>query len=99
LYPFLRINQSETASTMGAHHQLHLEEFPWPLSVLNFNRAVDAMQPGDHLSVTVSDPDVVGNLRQLLGSLPGLRHDIQRIGETFRILVVKGTVDDNDACS
>ena len=74
---------------MGVHHQLHLEDLPWPLSVLDFNRALDALKPGDDMQVTVTDPDVVGNLRQLLGSLPGLSYDIKRIGETFRILVAK----------
>jgi TusA-related sulfurtransferase len=84
---------------MGGHHQLHLEDLPWPLSVLNFNRALDALKPGDAMHVTVIDSDVVGNLRQLLGSLPGLSYEIKRIGETFRILVAKKTIDDNDANS
>lgn len=94
---FLRINESGKAGTMGGHHQLHLEDLPWPLSVLNFNRALDALEPGDAMHVTVIDADVVGNLRQLLASLPGLSYDIQRIGEKFRIRVVKGTANDNDA--
>jgi len=84
---------------MGGHHQLHLEDLPWPLSVLNFNRALDALKPGDNMHVTVIDPDVVGNLRQLLGSLPGLSYDIAKIDQKFRILVVKGANDDNDARS
>jgi TusA-related sulfurtransferase len=96
---FLRINESGKAGTMVGHHQLHLEDLPWPLSVLNFNRALDTLKPGDDMQVTLRDPDVVGNLRQLLGSLPGLSYDIKRIGETFRILVVKKAIDDNDAHS
>ncbi|WP_319522763.1 hypothetical protein [uncultured Desulfosarcina sp.] len=84
---------------MGGHHQLHLEDLPWPLSVLNFNQALDAMQSGDDMQVTVRDPDVVGNLRQLLGSLPGLIYNIEKIGETFRILVAKKSLDDDDARS
>jgi TusA-related sulfurtransferase len=81
---------------MGGHHHLHLEDLPWPLSVLNFNRALDALKPGDAMHVSVIDADVVGNLRQLLASLPGLRYDIQRSDEKFRILVVKKAANDND---
>ena len=66
---------------------------------MSANRALEALKPGDDMHVTVIDPDVVGNLRQLMGSLPGLNYDIKRIGEKFRILVAKKTIDDNDARS
>ena len=75
---------------MGSHYRLHLEQFPWPVSVLNFNRTLDAMQPGDDLIATMLDPDVVGNLRQLLGSQPGLRYTVWLTEAEYRIQVIKG---------
>ena len=84
---------------MCRHLQLHLEDLPWPVSVLKFNQVVHDMQPGDDMIATMIDADVVGNLQQLLGCQPELRFEVSRTDADYCIRVIKAgcsLVRDND---
>ena len=74
---------------MGSHYQLDLEHLPWPVSVLKFNGTVSDMRSGDDMTATLRDPDVVGNLCQLLGSQADLHYEVRRTDSEYRIKVVK----------
>lgn len=71
-------------------HHIHLEDFPWPVSVLKFNQAIDAMLPGDDMLATFKDPDVVGNAKQLLCSKPNMIFNVIRTDKNFCIRIHKG---------
>jgi len=74
---------------MGSHYQLDLEHLPWPVNVLKFNGAVSDMRNGDDMTATLRDPDVVGNLCQLLGSQADLLYEVRQTDSEYRIKVVK----------
>ena len=74
---------------MGSLYHIQLEHLPWPVSVLKFNGAVSAMRTGDEMTASLQDPDVLGNICQLLGSRPDLLYEVQQTGEEYRIQVVK----------
>ena len=80
----------EGTGIMDRHNHLHLENLPWPVSVLTFNGAVRAMRTGDELTATLRDPDVVGNLCLLLGSQADLQYDVRQTAAGFRIEVARG---------
>ncbi len=75
---------------MDSHYHIHLEHLPWPVSVLTFNGAVSAMRNGDDMIATLRDPDVVGNICQLLGCLSDLHYEVRQIDGDYHIQVVKG---------
>jgi TusA-related sulfurtransferase len=74
---------------MCRHLQIHLEDLPWPVNVLKFNQVVYDMQPGDDMTATIRDADVVGNLQQLLRSQPTLHFDVSQTDADYRIRVTK----------
>jgi TusA-related sulfurtransferase len=76
---------------MGSHYHIDLEHLPWPVSVLKFNGTVSDMRSGDDMTATLRDPDVVGNLCQLLSSQADLLYEVQQTDSEFRIKVVKGS--------
>jgi hypothetical protein len=78
------------SGTMDSHSELHLEHLPWPISVLTFNGAVNALRTGDDMTAILRDPDVVGNLCQLLGNQPNLRYEVRQIDTDYCIQVFKG---------
>jgi hypothetical protein len=47
------------------------------------------MQPGDDMTATIRDADVVGNLQQLLRSQPTLHFDVSQTDADYRIRVTK----------
>ena len=75
---------------MGNHDHLHLEHLPRPVSVLKFNGAVGAMRTGDDMTATLRDPDVVGNLCQLLGGQSDLLYEVRQRDADYCIQVLKG---------
>ena len=74
---------------MKRHLDLNLEDLPWPVNVLKFNQVLCDLQPGDDITATVSDGNVVGNLKQLLRCQPGLSFDIAHTDVDFRIHVTR----------
>ena len=75
---------------MGNHYQLHLEHYPWPVSLLKFNGAISAMRTGDDMIATLRDPDVFGNICMLLGNQPDLDYEVRQTDAEYRIQVIKG---------
>jgi hypothetical protein len=68
---------------------IDLEVFPWPLNLLKFNQVIRRMQPGEDVTATSADADVVNSLKQLLISLPELDYDVSETGTCFRIRVFR----------
>ncbi|WP_155324860.1 hypothetical protein [Desulfosarcina ovata] len=74
---------------MGPCMRLNLDELPWPVNVLTFNRAIDGMQPGDIIMATIADAHVVDNLKRILGSLPDLFFDVVQKKRGYHIQVIR----------
>lgn len=74
---------------MCRHHHIHLEDIPWPVSVLKFNQAVDELQAGDGMIATTRDADVVGNLELLLSGRSGLHFEVFQRGAAYCIRVTR----------
>ncbi|BBO70180.1 hypothetical protein DSCA_41100 [Desulfosarcina alkanivorans] len=79
---------------MCRHLHINLEDLPWPVNVLKFNQMVHDMQPGDDVTATIKDADVVDNLQQLLGNRAGLHFDVFQAETDYRIRVTKDRTDD-----
>jgi hypothetical protein len=79
----------EARDTVGRHRHINLEDTPWPMSILKFNRALSEMQPGDDMIATLSDADVITNLLQLLRHHPGVGFTVSSSGSDFCIEVKK----------
>lgn len=92
----------EARDTVGRHRHLNLEDTPWPMSILKFNRALSEMKPGDDMTATISDADVITNLLQLLRHHPGVGFTVSSSGSNFCVevkreeyVVGRGAVTDN----
>ncbi len=73
---------------MCRHLHLNLDVLPWPINVLKFSQAVHDLQPGDDMTASITDDDVVGNLRQLLRSQANVRYDVTRSKNDSHIIHV-----------
>jgi TusA-related sulfurtransferase len=53
--------------------EINLGDMVWPMCVLRCNEALTRLQPGEDLTITVGDPDVVNNVLLLIKSQPDFR--------------------------
>jgi hypothetical protein len=74
---------------MCRHLRINLENLPWPVNILTFNRVVYDMQPGDDMIASLNDVDVVGNLQQLLSNQAEVDFDVFQTNANYRIRVTK----------
>lgn len=74
---------------MRHHLHLNLDDLPWPINVLKFNQAIHDLGPGDDMTATITDGDVVGNLRQLLRCRTDLNVHVAQNHRDYRIRVVR----------
>jgi TusA-related sulfurtransferase len=74
---------------MHRHLRINLEDIPWPVNVLKFNQALHGLQPGDDMTVTINDKDVLGNLELLLSRQSDLSFDITGRRGEYRIRIKK----------
>ena len=81
--------KSGDLTTVGRDFDIDIANLPWPVSILKFNQVVHNLRPGDNMITRTSDADVLGNLRQLLGSRPDLHFDVSLSDTGYRIRVTK----------
>jgi TusA-related sulfurtransferase len=67
--------------------EINLKDIVWPVSVIQCNEALARLEPGDELTITVSDPDVVHNVVLLINSRPDLRFDQCRKSDSCQLTV------------
>jgi TusA-related sulfurtransferase len=67
--------------------EINLSDIVWPASVLRCSEALKQLQPGEDLTLTVCDPDVVHNILLLIKSQPDLRFKQSQQSESYRIMV------------
>jgi TusA-related sulfurtransferase len=70
--------KSLKATNMVTTIHLELECLVWPLSVLQFNQAVQEMQPGEKITATLHDGSVVENLQVLLKTKKGYSFEVDQ---------------------
>ena len=75
--------------TVGRDFDIDIANLPWPVSILKFNQVVHNLRPGDNMIARTSDTNLLGNLRQLLGSRPDLHFDVSHSDTDYRIRVTK----------
>lgn len=73
--------------------EIDLTDIVWPVCVIQCNEALTRLEPGDDLTITVSDPDVVHNIVLLIKSRPDLQFDQHRESRSFRIRVHRLTAN------
>ncbi len=73
--------------------EIDLRDIVWPVSVIQCNEALTRLEPGDDLSITVSDPDVVHNIALLINSRPDLRFDQCRKSDSYHLNVHRLATD------
>ena len=73
--------------------EIDLRDIVWPVSVIQCNEALTRLEPGDDLTITVSDPDVVHNVVLLINSRPDLRFDQCRKSDSYQINVHRLATD------
>ncbi len=73
--------------------EIDLRDIVWPVSVIQCNEALTRLEPGDDLTVTVSDPDVVHNIVLLINSRPDLRFDQCRKSDSYQLNVHRLATD------
>jgi TusA-related sulfurtransferase len=71
--------------------EINLKEIVWPVNVIQCNEALAQLEPGDYLTITVSDLDVIDNIVMLIKSRPDLEFDQSRENEEYRIRVCRQT--------
>jgi TusA-related sulfurtransferase len=67
--------------------EINLSNMVWPGCVLRCNEALAQLQPGEDLTITLIDHDVVDNILLLIKSKPDLRSIASRESESYRITV------------
>jgi TusA-related sulfurtransferase len=67
--------------------EINLNDIVWPVSVIQCNEALARLEPGEDLTITVSDPDVVHNIVLLIRSRSDLQFDQHQDSDTFQISV------------
>jgi TusA-related sulfurtransferase len=79
--------------------EMNLTEIAWPLSVLQCNEALNQLQPGEELNLTVRDPGVIANIVLLIKSREDLRFQQFRQSGSHRLMIhrVAGTDGDGKA--
>lgn len=65
--------------------EINLRDIVWPVCVIQCSEALAQLEPGDDLTITVSDPDVVHNIVLLINSRPDLRFDQRRTADSYRL--------------
>jgi TusA-related sulfurtransferase len=65
--------------------EINLRDIVWPVCVIQCSEALARLEPGDDLTITVSDPDVVHNIVLLINSRPDLRFDQSRTADSYRL--------------
>jgi TusA-related sulfurtransferase len=73
--------------------EIDLRDIVWPVSVIQCNEALTRLEPGDDLTITVFDPDVVHNVVLLINSRPDLRFDQCRKSDSYQINVHRLATD------
>jgi len=67
--------------------EINLSYMIWPVCLLRCNETLSRLQPGETLSVIVSDPDMVNNILLLIKSQPDLQYNKSRESGSYRITV------------
>lgn len=75
--------------------EIDLTDIVWPVCVIQCNEALTRLEPGDDLTITVTDPDVVHNIVLLIKSRPDLQFDQHDEFRSFRIRVHRLTANQN----
>jgi TusA-related sulfurtransferase len=73
--------------------EIDLRDIVWPVSVIQCNEALTRLEPGDDLTITVSDPDVVQNVVLLINSRLDLRFDQYRRSDSYQLHVNRLATD------
>jgi TusA-related sulfurtransferase len=73
--------------------EIDLRDMVWPVSVIQCNEVLTRLEPGDDLTITVSDPDVVHNVVLLIKSRPDLRFDQCRKSDSYQLNVHRLAMD------
>ncbi len=67
--------------------EMNLTNIGWPASVLRCNEALNQLQPGAELILTVCDPGVIASILMLIKSQADLRFQQYRQSGSYRIVV------------
>ncbi|MCU0592274.1 MAG: hypothetical protein MUC57_12485 [Desulfobacterales bacterium] len=67
--------------------EMNLTVIAWPASVLRCNEALNQLQPGEELVLTVRDPGVIASILMLVKSQADLCFRQLRQPESYRITV------------
>lgn len=67
--------------------EINLSDMVWPVCVLRCNDTIARLQPGETLSIIVSDPDMVNNILLLIKSKPDLEYNSTPESGSYRIMV------------
>jgi TusA-related sulfurtransferase len=67
--------------------EINLKDIVWPVCVIQSNEALTRLEPGEDLTFTVNDPDVVDNIVLLIKSRSDLEFDQSLKKGTYEISV------------
>ena len=67
--------------------EINLSDMVWPVCVLRCNEVLKELRPGEDLTLTVRDPDVVKSILLIIKSKPDLRFKQFQGSESYQITV------------
>ncbi len=73
--------------------EINLRDIVWPVCVIQCNEALTRLEPGEDLTIIVSDPDVADNIVLLINSRPDLRFRQHRGSRSYRLSVHRLKID------
>jgi len=73
--------------------EINLSDMVWPVCLLRCNEILARLQPGETLSIIVSDPDMVNNILLLIKSQPDLQYNKSLESGSYRITVNRRRVN------
>lgn len=74
---------------MVSTRTVDITKLEWPLCLLQCNREVDRMNPGEELEVIVDDPDVAKSIMILIRQMAGFRIKSDQKETHFHIHIIK----------
>jgi|GEM_PF-3479207 len=74
---------------MAGKYSLNLNDIPWPLSLLDCNRALGRLVDGDRLDIRGHDRDVFDNLVLIIKKAPVRLIESEQDQNGFKLLVEK----------
>ena len=73
--------------------EINLTNTVWPMCVLRCNEALKRLHPGEELTITLAEPELLDNILPLINNKPGLQSIKEHKHGSYHIIVRRMTAD------